>query len=535
MREGDPKKVRHRSRGGSESGRPGWREGSLRSLYDFFSREVWLPDLHAVSRLRAAGLGILRLLYLTSRGFSRDACTFRAAALTYITVLSLVPFLAVSVSVAKGFGGYQELRDQIIMPNLDRILPPAEEGEGGDPQAPPDAPGGGEEEAPAPGEPPAEVDGGEAAPPGEEEQKASGQELREMVLFLLDRVERTDFKKLGAFGLIILVWTVLKLLGSVERSFNEIWGVRRARRLYRKLSDYLTLVVITPIFLVTALGLFTLTQFQTFVDWLRDTLRLAPVIELFLSAAPLITLWAGLGLVYLTLPNTRVRLSSAVLGGALAAVVSVAALVAHTHLQVGVANLSAIYASFAAFPIFMFFVFLLWTGILLGAELAAAHQSAGAFREIILSRPADRVHREEIALRALARVGMAFLKGDRPPTTVELADAISVPARSVREVFDVLADRGVLSRHEGGERDGWLPAIDPSRLRVKTVLDRLGSAADRAGIGGAEEPGIDRRIDRALQGLAQAAETSSHNLSLRELVLAELEAEAAEGTVGDSE
>ena len=483
-------KVVHPSRQGDEQN-PGASGGLWGSVHRFLSREVWLPDLAGVGFLRAFSLKAARVAYLTVRGFVHDNCLFRASGLTYITVLSLVPLLAFSFSIAKGFGGYETLRDDVIVPFLDQVLP---ESEAASPALA------------APERPPAA---------GEVAAEPSAPDLRGVVAIVLETVENTDFAKLGFFGLAILLYTVIKLIGAVERALNDIWGVPRSRSVVRKVSDYLTMVVVTPIFLFVGLGLFTLTQTEA-LDNLRDLWGFDAAVKGLVAASPFFVIWIGLTLLYLAIPNTRVRWSSAFLGGVFGAVLTISALIAHNEFQIGVANANKIYAGFAALPIFLFFIYLLWTAVLLGAELAAAHQSEPAFRHLALAEPTDQAARERIALRALVRIGQAFSAGAAPVESMSLARELGLPARTLTEVMTPLEDRRLLAATEAdaGER-AWLPARRLDSIRIADVLAALREPASKNKV--VLDP-VDERIEEKLAGLAACGRDSRHNVSLEELV-----------------
>jgi len=471
--------------------------GLWSAVHRFLSRDVWLPELTSVGWLRARALKVARVTYLTARGFVLDNCLFRASGLTYITVLSLVPLLAFSFSIAKGFGGYETLREEVVDPFLDRVVP---ESEG----APTSAPAGGPEA------------------------EGTRINLRETIEIVFDTVEKTDFAKLGLFGLAILLYTVVKLIGAVERALNDIWGVPRSRSVVRKVSDYLTMVVVTPIFLLAGLGLFTVSQTESALAKLREayeslfgqTEGLDTAIDSLVAASPFFVIWVGLTLLYLAIPNTRVRLGSATLGGMFGAALTISALIGHSEFQIGVARANKIYAGFAAVPIFLFFVYLLWVAVLLGAELAAAHQSEPAFRTLALARPTDPAARERIALRALVRVGAAFSEGRGPVEVGRLAGELGLPTRTLDDVLETLEQHDLLIATEVDGEPAWVPGRQLSDLRIADVLDALREPVENELVRSAGA--MDRLLEEKLSGLADAVRSARDNATLEEL-LAELD------------
>jgi membrane protein len=464
-------------------------------LWRFVSHDVWRADDGSLSWPRRAVHRFVRVAYLTIKSFVGDKCVLRAMALTYTTVLSLVPLLAFSFATLKGLGWYEELRTKQIDPYLDELF--------------------GRLEGPAPSvaleSSPAVLVG-----PGD---PAGVTQLRQGFDHVLDMVERTDVKGLGAIGLLVLMLAVLRLLSSIEASFNEIWGVRKARSWVRKLSDYLTIVIITPIFLVIAVGVTGAAQSVGVVEFLEQRLALGAVLEFAIRAAPLLIGWGAFTLVYLVMPNRRGKFSSAAIGGAVAGLLWQLTLLAHIKFQIGVARYNAIYAGFAAFPIFLAWVQLSWLIVLFGAELAFAHESEREYRGLVTYETHQHAYRESLALRAMTRLSSAFLGGEPPPRSLGIAASLGV---SPREVDEVLADleRGGLAAHvdglDGADGPSFLPARDPASIRVKDVLDAL------AGVG-VDEPlpatdELDARGDRLLAKLGEEARTSVYNRSMRELV-----------------
>jgi membrane protein len=433
------------------------------------------------------------------RGFIHDDCVFRASALTYITVLSLVPLLAFSFSVAQGFGFYEKLVLETINPFLDQTFGP--------------------------------VASGAAVV----QAKAQSHEIR----VALDRVlamagtyvKETKVASLGGLGLVVLIWAVLKLLGTIERSFNHIWGVQRPRSIVRKFSDYLAMVIVAPIFLFTATGITAAAESRGVTDFLRKELHLGPLLDLLVAGLPLIALWIGFTLVYLVMPNARTRVVSAFIGAIVGGTLWHATLLLLIKFQVGVANYNAIYASFAAIPIFLVWIQFSWVAVLIGAEVCFAHQSEPDYLRVARSRPADHAFKELLAVRAMARIGQRFLAGGPGLTADELATDLAVPIRPMEEVLDLLIARGVLAVAPTGSQDAFLPARDLDTITVKSVLDALKGTSGPVDVPARTK--ADHRIDKLLAALDREMADSGSNATMRSLALAgareEAEQKRAEG------
>lgn len=466
--------------------------GLVGVVWRFFARTAWSPERAAASGAAGAYWRMVRVVYLATSGFLRDQCLARAAALTYITVLSIVPMLALSFSVAKGFGFYGSLRKDTIDPFLDTTF-------GRLPEA-----------------------GAGAVELTDVNQKS--QAVRIALDQVLGFVDRTDMSALGWFGLVLLVFGAIKLLSSIEGTFNDIWGVQRSRSWIRKLTDYLAMLVVAPLFLFTATGFTAAARTSGALDALPWSEHVQTLLGLVVRAAPLLALWLGFGFVYLALPNARTRLASACLGALVGGTLWQLTLLAHLELQIGVARYNALYSTFAALPVFLMWIHFSWVAVLIGAEVCNAHQS-----EPSCSFPGDvregaPAFREALALRAVGRIAESFHTGAAPWTSERLAQDLVLPPRPVAEVLEELVLRDVLARATHGGESTFLPARDLEQITVKAVLDALRGSSGFAPESSKVE--IDAQVDRLLAGLDHDTRESRHNRTLKSLAEAALAARA---------
>ena len=457
------------------SGFGAWIGRRREAVLEFLSLRMWSPELRGLPTFHKLAYQTSRVVFLTVRGFRRDNCLLRAGSLTFITGLSIVPLLAFAFSVAKGLGAYDSLLNDSIRPFLDEVLGPGDQAEGASVQ------------------------------------------VRESVDRVLDFVQRTDLASLGTFGLGVLLYTVVKLLGSIEASMNHIWGVHRPRTLLRKVSDYLSIVVIVPILLTTATAATAAIQSDGWTKYVTDGLHLEGLAGLYARAGSLVVTWVGFTFLYLFLPNTRVHVRSALLGGLIGGSLWQIAQVAHVRFQVGVANYNAIYSTFAALPIFMFWLYLSWITMLLGAEVACAHQSEPAYRQVAIARSHDHAFLETLALRAMLRVAIAFRKGEPPFALERLGSDLGVPERSLQQVLDKLSSAGLVALAEEDARKELtiLPARDLALIRLQDVLDAL---TEKSAPWQVPQEGTDDRIlGESLRAFESARAGSAENVSLEAL------------------
>jgi membrane protein len=305
--------------------------------------------------------------------------------------------------------------------------------------------------------------------------------------------------------------------------------VQRSRGVIRKIADYLTMVTVTPIFLFAATGLTIAAQSNGIVVYLRDAWHMGDVIDQLLRFLPLFAMWLGFSFVYMAMPNTKTRVSSAALGGFVAAVLWQLALVLHIKFQIGIARYNALYSSFAAIPIFLIWVNVSWVTVLFGAEVCFAHQSEESYVHVARSRPADHAFKEVVALRAMARIGARFLAGEEPWTASLLATDLGVPQRPLQEILNLLVARGILVETPRGQEDGFVPARDLDAIRVKAILDVLKGTVGPVAV--PRRTAVDEQIDRLMDGFETELGESRHNVTVRQLAEAALREQGAGGDV----
>lgn len=437
-------------------------------LRAFFTEGIWAVRVGDLRRGQALLYRASRVGYSTIRGFFANRLTIRAAALTYYSVLSIVPFLAFAFAVLKGFGVYASFIGKTVHPYLQETF-------GANPA------------------------------------------LLGSIERILQFVDRTDVSKLGALGLLVLVYTSVSLLSNVEDTLNEIWGAQTKRSFLRQVTDYVTLLVTTPLLVVAAATAVTAAQSSQVVLFLRNTLALGAVIDFLLQFTSLAVVGVAFFAVYTILPNVRTRPVSAAIGAAVAALLWQGALVLYVRFQMGVSSYNALYSVLSAIPIFLVWTYVSWVVVLVGAQVAASHQNERVSRQRFRARRADQALRETLAVVIAAHVARDFLSGGPWRSHVALADLLEVPALTIEEILEALVRAGVLARTASGREVGYLPARDPDTIRVYDLRDALRREAQAETI----RAGVERHIDPELQRVVHAAEeesrSSPQNVTLREL------------------
>lgn len=389
----------------------------IAALRGFFGARIWYVRLADLPRRRAIAYRAARVGYTWVRGFFRNQLMLRAGALTYFSVLSLVPFLAFAFAILKGLGIYRGFIDGTVRPYLLDTF-------------------------------------------------AANPALYAALERTLEFVDQTDVSRLGTLATLFLLYTSVTLVSTVEEALNDVFGAKARRSFLRQLTDYTTLLVIAPILLVVAASLSTAAQSSRFVAFLRETLALGPLIDLGVAVTPTLAVGLALFAMYVILPNARTRLSSALLGAAAAAVAWQAVLVLHVQLQLGVARYNALYSGLAALPIFLVWIYLSWTVVLAGAQLAASHQDEGAARQAFRMRHADQALKEAAAVALGAMIVGDFLSGAPRRSASALAEALELPQALVDEVLGALERAGLVVRVVDGRERAYVPGGDVDRLRA---------------------------------------------------------------------
>ena len=278
---------------------------ALKKLSDtvqFLNTDIWRLQAHRLPPRRSFWITQLRILLLALRRFNLDKCELRASALTFYSLLSIVPVVAMAFAVAKGFGVEKILGEQ-LMTKLE-----------------------GHEEA-----------------------------AEKVIGFAQSMLENTKGGAIAGVGIVVLFWTVIKVLSNIEQSFNDIWGVKTPRTMGRKLADYLSVMMIFPLLMILASSLTVLltTQLSLMLERLSFLGYLADALIFLIRILPYGVLWLAFTFIYVFMPNTKVELKSALWGGILAGTIYQLVQLAYITFQIGVSKYGAIYGSFAAQPLLL--------------------------------------------------------------------------------------------------------------------------------------------------------------------------------------
>lgn len=450
----------------------------------FVSHDLWMIELGSVSGLNRWLTRTARVCVIATREFLRNRCMQHAMALTYLTIFSLPALLALVFSVAKGLNVFSKLKEGPIDGFLDHAFPEAVVVEG---------------------EAMEQVAEGAGVAAG-----GGGQGIRDMVEHIFTKVQEADLGVLSALGVLFLVFTALKMLGSVEAAFNHIWGVKRSRSLLRKFTDYLAIVAVAPLMLMVGTGFTGLLSSSKLRGFLGDENSF-----FFTWAIPVISICLGMTLVLSTLPNTRVRLRNALAGGLVAGISWQLAQLAFVNVQIGLMSANPILSSFAAVPLLLSWIYFSWLTLFVGCEVSYASQNVDLITTVARTGKVDQAYRESLAPRLAGRVAAHFLAGEEPPSVDDLAAETGLAPRLLGEVLDQLVEQRILAATGEEQEETFLPARDPATIRLSDVLSAMRRIPDCQAP--PEHSELDQRSSQALAALQLEQSASQHNLSLEEL------------------
>jgi membrane protein len=408
---------------------------------------------------------------VVARAFSRNRCPIRAAALAYTTLLALIPMLAVALSVSTSIlrqeGGDQQVQtrvSQLIDKFLDSVTPPPAPAT----NAPPNAI--------AEGSPPAQpLNDTNAAVTNSPAADSRNLAARKQVADAINGfVKKTNSRTIGGLGMVLLIFVAISMLSRIEATFNDIWGVARGRGWFRSIVQYWAVITLAPVLVVVALSLANkphLELTQTILDDLPPFLVgiCFHFLNLLLQILPLAFLCVTFALFYMLMPNTRVHWRAAAIGGLVGGILwHLNNAVSVLYVSRWVTN-SKIYGSLAAIPVIMVGLYFSWLILLFGAQVAYAWQNRRAY---VQQKQADNINqrgREFVALRLMQCVGQRFLRGERPATAPELADALVVPSRLVDQIMQTLMAAGLVLEVTGGET-AYAPARPLEAINCHHIL-----------------------------------------------------------------
>ncbi len=436
------------------------RFGSVGGAFNrHFQHDIWAKDIGDLGNWRQRIVALSRMVYMVSTGFIADHCIIRASALTFITILSIVPLLAVAFSISKGFG----LQNAEFFRNF--LMG---------------------------------ITAGRA----------------EVVDRILQYIANTNVKTLGWIGVGTLLVTVFTTVGNVERAFNTIWAVKKGRTSWRKFTDFFSIIVICPLVVLIAASFTVAVQKLELVQQLFSNPGYDGLEKFLLKFISLALVWVGFTFAYAFIPNTKVKLPAAFAGGLVAGSLWQAAQWVYINWQIGFTKYNAIYGSFAQLPLFLVWLYISWVLVLLGAEISYAAQNLGSAVRRGLAESLSPHGRQKVALLALGHVAARFMDGQQPQSVAEMSRALLLPESAVMDALQLLSQSGMTVPIRDEDAPGFTLAVAPENIRMFDVVSAVLSCAGARECGELFAP--TGEADGVLEAFSRAAQASEANVTLAE-------------------
>ncbi|MGZ3614158.1 MAG: YhjD/YihY/BrkB family envelope integrity protein [Thermodesulfobacteriota bacterium] len=438
-------------------------------ITDFFKTGIWQIRLKDLPSVQALLIRYLRIILLALRGFVRDNCQKTASVLTYYSLLNLVPVVAVAFAMAKGFGLEKLIEKQIL----------------------------------------------------QMAEKANWQAdiTTQIISFSHNLLNQAKGGLIAGVGIVLLLWTVISIMGKIEESLNEIWEIKKPRTMIRRFSDYMAMMVLGPVLLIISSSATVLVASQVKVIANKIALLgiFSKVIFLLLNLLPYASIWVLLTMLYLIMPNSKIPIRSAILGGVVAGTITQIVQWIYIRFQIGVASYGAIYGSFAALPLFLGMLQMSWMIVLFGAEIAHASEHYETFGFTPDYSRISVSSKRILMLRIFHLVTKKFSLGEKPLSASQIAHAVEIPVRLVRQLLNELSDVGLVVETASGTKGevAFQPGRTIENITVKFALDEYEKYGDT------KIPDYDSeevmKLNNYLKDISETVEKSSGNVRLKEI------------------
>lgn len=436
---------------------------------------LWDTDLTTVPKWKAMGIRLARFLFVVGRDLFVGRITLHAMSLVYTTLLSIVPLLAIGFSVLKGLGAHNE-----IEPMLAQFLSPL------------------------------------------------GQQGAEITKQVIGFVDNMQVGVLGFLGVGLLIYTVVSLIQKIENAFNDTWHVTEPRTLARQFSDYLSVILVGPVLVFTAVGIKASLMSHSIVTELTAVEPLGQIVELAGRVMPVLLVVIAFTFILIFVPNTKVRFKPAFVGGLVSGVIWVAAGWLFASFVVSSVRYTAIYSAFATVIFAMIWLYVSWLILLVGGCIAFYMQHP----EYILPKTgqinlSNRVM-ERLALQITTQIAKTFYDGRTPWQLESLVRRLRVPREAVERVLLCLEEKGLLTR-TADDPPSYVPGYPPDETEVKSILDAVRSTGE-LGQFALEKVPTAPAVKRLMADADNALEVALRGRTLKDLALGENDASSSPPT-----
>ena len=393
----------------------------IAEIWKFLSYDIWRITENEVTKRKYSLYNAIKTLYLCTDRFIEYRILSKAAALTYSTLLAIVPIFAMLFAISRGFV-YSALMENEFYRAF----------------------------------------GGSS-------------ETTDIIFkFVESYLSETKGGVFIGVGLIMLLWTVLNLINDIEIVFNRIWNLKKGRTIYRMITDYFSMLLITPIVIVVSGGLSLF--MSTSVEDMINFELLTPFLKFLIKLIPFVFTWFMFTSLYIVMPNTKVKFKYALIAGILAGSAYQGFQYIYIGSQMWVTRYNAIYGSFAALPMFLLWMQISWTICLFGALLDYAGQNIRNFSFDKDTRNISRRYKDFITVLIMSLITKRFVEQGPPYTAQELSEDNQIPLRLTVQVLNNLTEIGFINERTDdikSDKVGYQPAFDVNQMNVAMLFERL--------------------------------------------------------------
>ena len=426
-------------------------------------RAIWLPDLGSLPGWKIGAMRFARTVIVLFRDLFNGRLTLWAMSLVYTTLLSMVPLLAVSVSVLKAFGVHNQ-----VEPLLRNLLAPL------------------------------------------------GNQGQEISTRIVGFIENMNVGVLGSVGLALLVYTVVSMMQKIEESFNSIWRITQLRNMGERFSRYLSTLLVGPLLIFSALGI-TATVLNS--DVVQAILSVEPLGTLFLFASrlmPYVLVIGAFTFFFRFVPNTRVRLAPALVAGTIAGSLWQSAGWAFALFIASSTQYSAIYSSFAVLILFLIWLYASWLILLFGVDVSFYIQHPEQLYVVPGETGLSNRMRERLALAIFTKIGSNFVSGRAPWTLNQLANQMAVPMQMIDSVLKALQQAELL-KQTSDDPPGYLPGRDLATIPIASVLTTVRRVGEEGFVSPAALP-LPESVELLIARMEDAAGLTLQGVSIKTIV-----------------
>jgi membrane protein len=396
----------------------------LKSLASFLKEDIWMMSEKNLMPVQCILVNMTKNFLLSLQGFNKDLCQLRASALTLYTLLSIVPVIALLFGVAKGFGFEKKLEQQLL-------------------------------------------------------EQASEQDtlILQLIEFSQNMLSTTKGGVVAGIGIVVLFWTVIKVISNIEESFNHIWKIQKNRTMARKLSDYLSLMMLAPVLLISSssITVFIKTQITWLVDFIHLPTTGTKMVLYAMSFSPLVIMSLLFTFVFLFMPNKKIKFKAGVIAGIVTGILYQSVQWIYLTLQIGASSYNAIYGSFAALPLFLIWLQIVWMVVLFGCEISFYIHNFESYRHNEKFSGISFALKKTIALQICHLIIQRFANGDKAQNTEQISSQLILPIAIVQRTLSALIDAKLVVELNVSENEEMIyqPAQDINNMSNTFVIEAL--------------------------------------------------------------